>query len=61
MADVESHPAEIISSETRPSASERETAVTLHAGTGSRQVSKGSGITWWEACGGWNARYALSM
>ncbi|MEA5453548.1 hypothetical protein SPF06_02315 [Sinomonas sp. JGH33] len=60
MADVESQSAESAASEAHP-AGERETSATFYAAAGSRQQSKRSGITWWEACGGWNSRYALSM
>ncbi|MDQ4501759.1 hypothetical protein [Sinomonas sp. ASV322] len=61
MADVESQPAQNAASEARNSAGEREASATFHSSAGSRQQPKRSGITWWEACGGWNSRYALSM
>ena len=60
MADVEPQIAEGTTVEDGSSGPERvnptqRTASTAH-GPGMR-----SGITWWEACGGWNSRYSLSI
>lgn len=32
-----------------------------HGSAGLHGPGKRSGITWWEACGGWSSRYSLSL
>jgi hypothetical protein len=66
MADVEPQITESSSGES-PSNSETSASQSLHptsaygSSSGLRGPSKRSGITWWEACGGWSSRYSLSL
>jgi hypothetical protein len=59
MADVEPQTAQGSAAEDAASGADK--------GHSSRTIPTGgapgmrSGITWWEACGGWNSRYALSI
>lgn len=60
MADVESQVVEATADE-RTSSGEWGQGSALRGTSSARAASRGSGITWWEACGGWKCRIALSM
>jgi hypothetical protein len=55
MVDSEPQIAEDSTGETLPSTDKSASHSGAH-GPGKR-----SGITWWEACGGWSSRYSLSL
>lgn len=60
MADIESQIGEGTSVEDAASGPDRGNPSLRNTPSG-RGPGMRSGITWWEACGGWNARYALSI
>ncbi len=60
MADVESQVVEAAAEE-RASSGEWGPGSLLRTTSSARTPSRGSGITWYEACGGWKCRIALSM
>ena len=61
MADVESQVAETVVAEERSPGGEWGAPTSLRTAASTRTASRSSGITWWEACGGWKSRIALSM
>jgi hypothetical protein len=64
MADVEPQVSEETAGEVAASA-ERGASHTVHPtgpyGSSGLHGPQRSGITWWEACGGWSSRYSLSI
>lgn len=60
MAEIEPQNAQGTAVEDARSGPEKGNSSLRSASTGGAPGMR-SGITWWEACGGWNSRYDLSI